>query len=96
MTREEAHLIVLEAALDRAVHMIEFLHGCLTDPGYWYKYPEQTAEKVARLRDLAPPRPGCVHGRRDPECESCVFHAAERGRQAEARVVLGDDLDGPR
>ncbi len=90
MTREEAHLILLEAALDQAVNLIEFLHGCLTSDGYAYRYPEQTLAKVASMRRLAPARPGCVHGRRDPGCEACVFHAAERGRQAEARAVLGD------
>jgi hypothetical protein len=95
VTREEARIVLLEAVLDQAVHLIEFLHGCLTsDDIYEYAYPEQTLAKVASARELVPERPVCVHGRRDPGCASCVFHVAERGRQAEARAVLGDDFDG--
>jgi hypothetical protein len=71
---------ILRDELEQARHTIAFLHGCLTDEGYRYDYPEQTVQALRAWEQQWPLRPGCVHSRTDPECPGCQARlaAAER------------------
>lgn len=93
---EAARIVLLEDALNQAVHTIEFMHGCLTDDRFEYAYPQMTAERVAAIRALVPERPGCVHGRHVEGCEACEAHihrvkttTAARGAIHAAGVLEG-------
>lgn len=87
---EEAYVLQLEDALYQAYNSIEFLHGCLTEPGlYRYDYPQMTQRGLARIHELLPPRPSlCVHSVRKPgECVSCDWQIARAQRRFELGIT---------
>lgn len=88
MTPEEARTVLLERELDQAAHTISFLHGCLTDDGYQYAYPEQTARHLERIRALVPEGRLCVHSVMTEGCAACVAGARRRALWAEAESVV--------
>jgi hypothetical protein len=91
--RLDARILLLESALHQAQNLVEFLHGCLTDPKYQYAFPDQTAYDLAEWGKLAP-RPDflCVHSRHDPECTSCQEHVNRMTAMAKANSVLAQPL----
>lgn len=57
----------LRHELNEAMHLIEFLHGCLTNPhvegvpgGCSYVYPEMTTRRLERWRLLVADAPRCT------------------------------------
>jgi hypothetical protein len=80
---DEARMMDLEDALDQAVHTIEFMHGCLTDPEHYsYAYPEQTIARIRQFRELVPARPGCVHSVTNQDCPGCRARIERYERRA--------------
>ncbi len=80
----EASPLELDDALHRAIHVIEFMHGCLTEKGkYEYAFPDHTALLVEDLRSLTSERPeGCVHGRTVRGCEACEDHVKRAAKRS--------------
>jgi hypothetical protein len=79
----------LRDALEQAQNLVEFLHGCLTEPhvdgvpgGYTYAYPEHTLKYLEEWAKLAPRLPYCFHSKTVKGCPSCDAHIA----RAEARA----------
>jgi hypothetical protein len=91
VTRDEARIVLLEQALEQAQNTVSFLHGCLTDPGYKYAYPEQTQRNLDEWAALVPRRPYCVHSFTVEGCESCAARVEGFERRAEAITVLEED-----
>lgn len=89
MSNEQARIILLEDQLDNATHLIEFLHGCLTDERFQYAYPDETQRRVEAIRELVPSRPGCVHSRLVTDCAACVDRTNRQTRRYWAREALG-------
>lgn len=94
MNRDEARIVLLEQALDQAIHTIEFMHGCLTEEGYVYAYPEQTEVKLAKFRKLVSIGPMCVHSfdarKRGIECAGCEAREKYFLARAEAERILNE------
>lgn len=88
MTPEQARILILEDALEQAQNVVSFMHGCLTDPGYSYEYPEQTSRHLERWGQLVPVRRYCVHSVHKRDCPSCQEHLIKMGLLAEAERVL--------
>lgn len=89
MTETEAQNVLLRAALHQAQWTVDFLHHCLTNPqGHRYAYPQQTLDKLAEWKELAPVPRGCFHSRLYDDCPACVEGRAWRGKVAEARKTL--------
>lgn len=91
MTNQELEdrIFLLEDAVHQAIHTIEFLHGCLTDPIFQYAYPEQTLNHLEQLRELAPPPELCVHSFHKEGCASCESHQKHFQRKAEIEQRKG-------
>lgn len=90
MTEEEAKIIVLEHALEKARNSLSFLHGCLTNPIYKYAYPEHTLEQIQSIDDLIKfdPSSYCVHSMFKADCEACQKSHAARRKLGEAKKCL--------
>lgn len=88
MTKDEATIIVLEAALVQSHHTISFLHGCLTSPEYEYNYPEQTINRLSEIEKLVKIPDGCYHSVQKPDCPECAKSLARRRLYHEATTVL--------
>lgn len=89
MTREEARIVLLEAALIQSAHTIEFMHGCLTDDSYHYSYPDQTEQRLEAIRKLVAIPESCFHSRMQPEtCERCARSLERRSLRIEAEAVM--------
>lgn len=65
--------VLLEDALIQSIQTIEFLHGCLTDDHYSYKYPEQTEKRLKYLKKLVPMPPTCYHSMTVEGCPACLY-----------------------
>lgn len=85
---EEARIVLLEAALIRSCHTIEFLHGCLTNEEYSYEYPQATRDHLDELAALVDIPEGCYHSRHHPDCEQCVQSKQRRNLENLARKIL--------
>ena len=72
MTKEEARIVLLEQAVMQAQNTIEFLVGCITEPGmYRYGYPKQTEQFLEELGKLVPRPKMCPHSGFKEGCEGC-------------------------
>jgi hypothetical protein len=89
-TVSEARAVLLEDALRQAQSTVEFLHGCLTQPGYEYAYPEMTERRLQEWSELAPRTEPCVHSRTEEGCESCADRDRRFQQIAEARAALAE------
>lgn len=78
----EDRIFLLEDGLYQAQNMIEFLHGCLTDPVFKYAYPEMTDDLLVELHELAPRPPWCLHGLWQADCEDCQAFKERYHRKA--------------
>lgn len=88
MTVDQARIVLLEDALEQALSMVGFLHGCLTDPVFSYAYPEQTTALIEELRALAPERRVCVHSMTVAGCPGCTARVERFARRSRAVGVL--------
>lgn len=91
MTEEEARNFLVEDELRQAKHTIEFLHNCLTRPGFSYEYPEMTERHLEDIENLIGTDPirDCFHGVYKTGCEGCEAHRLWYVKRQEARNVLG-------
>lgn len=89
MTEDQARIVLLTDELEEAQNLAWFLHGCLTDPGYKYGYPEQTLRLLERWRRLAPRSRACVHSFHNEDCAACAARFERRSRQLQAAHTLG-------
>lgn len=80
--KKDLRIMKLEDGIEQAIHTIEFLHGCLTDPSYKYAYPEQTLDRVKYLEALYNRQGGCAHSMRKRDCPNCV-ERVERHKKME-------------
>jgi hypothetical protein len=84
MTKDEARIILLEAALRQAQHTVRFLHECLSGDGYIYRYPAQTLARLKTWAELVPPHEMCAHSGHHPGCVSCEQRKVDAQQQREA------------
>src|ERR1035437_1892692 len=89
MTKDQAHIVLLEPELRQAQSTVEFLHGCLTDPIFAYDYPDQIEHHLRLWSRLAPQPPYCVHSVHKPDCASCTDHIARMTQRSRALETLG-------
>jgi len=88
MTKEEAKIFILESAIEECHHTISFLHGCLTDSGFTYAYPDQTTSTLEYLEKLVPFKKLCFHSYDHGGCEACKERVEFFTKRAEALKVL--------
>lgn len=85
---------LLKRKLREAIQCIEFMHSCLTEPGYRYAHPHMTIDTLDGLRTLALPERTsfCVHSnlRKNPDCVSCQDTIAYLSRMAELEANYPD------
>lgn len=73
MTNTEAENVLLRQEIDQLCSTAEFLHGCLTQEGYKYGYPEQTASRLQAAKNWLPVKKAvpCAHSKTVVGCASC-------------------------
>lgn len=72
---------LLRDELRQAANVIEFLHCCLIDKQYKYRYPGQTVQALKRIDELTPKFAGCHHGRFREDCEKCQVALVQHQRR---------------
>ncbi len=87
MKKDQARIIILEDALIEAQHLVEFLHGCLTNPHYKYSYPDQTIRRLEKWNKLVPLPDLCVHSITKKGCKACVDRNERKMRLYEANLL---------
>jgi hypothetical protein len=89
MTEDEARIFLLEDELDHARQTILFMHGCLTDDTYQYRYPEHTERRLQKIATLiGPNQPGCLHSFYQDGCEECEQRTDHMRKLNEAKDTL--------